>query len=146
MKTQKINFVHKDFWSCTLFILLQLGRQRGVFVQFLQIRSPPFTLEITLNLGNILQGLSWVQLQYSSTYYIQELKFQSCVGVISDFYSCPWDTLLMSSGCCCIQSDFCSGYNQVFLHLTSCFRQGSLYNGVDLNSVHCRGLHINFLL
>lgn len=44
------------------------GEMRGVFVLFLHE-------EITLNLGNILQGLSWGYLQFFSTYYIQEWKF-----------------------------------------------------------------------
>lgn len=75
------------------------------------------------------------------------IKIWELCGVISDFLQLSMGHLTNEQWLLLYSIRFLlwlqSGFFCIWLHV---LRQRSLCNGVDLNSVHCRGLHINFLL
>lgn len=146
------NFVDKDFWSCTLSLLCGWGAPEwgSCRVSPLFLLNPPFTLEITLNLGTGLQGWAGCSSEFlhllPAGIEILELwggdfRFlQLSMGHLSGE---QWLLLCSIRFLLWLQSISFIFFFCIWLHV---LRQGSLCNEVDLNSVHCRGLHINFLL
>lgn len=117
MITQKIIFVGKDFWSCTLFIFWM-----GCSLSFSRSAALLWHLKKSLQIWETLNFLlSWVSLQCSSAYYTQDSSgravwrwcqvFQLSVGRRADRQRLLLDPLR-----------FWLWSQSLFLHLTSRFK------------------------
>lgn len=121
----------------------------GCRVSPLLLLSPPFKLEITLNLGTVLQRWAGCSSEFLHLITCENWNFRAVWGwfqIFTAVHETPYRGAVAAAL-----------FNQIFALVTinqvyffciwlHVLRQGSLCNGVDFSSVHCRGLHINFLL